>query len=460
MALPATVPDSGLVLDLDALRASAAWSHGFPSRMMVDAAASLLTPFPSWRGDEGSRPRLIIGPGVLAVSEVNPARAERTADRARESAWKGAALAGTDLLVPERLASAEDLLAQANGLASAGLADWSALDAPGRLVDHFAERAGHIEARKDREPERRIRSWSRKSRARMVRRLAELDYAPLFASGGVPAMLTLTYPGEWEVVAPSAAVCAGHLKALSKRFKRAWGVPLVGVWKREFQRRGAPHYHLLMVPPTGTVNGERFREWVGRAWSEVVAHPDPQQREWHRAAGTGVDYAEGMRARDPKRLAVYFSKHGAYAAKEYQNSAPDAWEGSVGRFWGVWGLESAARVVEVSHVEAIAAARTMRRWQRANGYRVQREVVRVSRTVDADTGELLREKVRRRRSGVWSGSRMRGRLGFVVVNDGAAFASALARHLDAVREDAQAREVATWLASPVRLRSVAARLDG
>ena len=34
----------------------------------------------------------------------------------------------------------------------------------------------------------------------------------------------------------------------------------------------------------------------------------PDVARLHRAAGTGVDYAEGARARDPKRLAIYFLK--------------------------------------------------------------------------------------------------------------------------------------------------------
>ena len=53
-------------------------------------------------------------------------------------------------------------------------------------------------------------------------------------------------------------------------FERAWKRKLIGVWKREFQRRGAPHYHILMVPPHGTVNGLGFREWLSQTWASIV----------------------------------------------------------------------------------------------------------------------------------------------------------------------------------------------
>ena len=35
-----------------------------------------------------------------------------------------------------------------------------------------------------------------------------------------------------------------------------------------------------------------FKSWLSLAWAEIVAHPDSEQRRRHRAAGTGVDYAD------------------------------------------------------------------------------------------------------------------------------------------------------------------------
>ena len=250
-----------------------------------------------------------------------------------------------------------------------------------------------------------------------MERLASLDYSALFVDDDgtdtVPAMVTLTYPGDWLAVAPTNAVVQGHIKALRKRWNREWGTwmdesapedhrgwrqrarsnPFVGVWKREFQRRGAPHYHLLIVPP----QHPKFRGWLSETWADIVGAAwcgretavlglldDGKEgivcceRHRHIAGGTGVDFREGARATDPRRLAVYFAKHGAYGVKEYQNEGPAAWleNGGLGRFWGVWGLPSAAEAVDVDPAVAQAVARTLRRLERSKRYQVSLRVLR------------------------------------------------------------------------------------
>ena len=288
---PARVPDT-----VDGL-----WSPAFPSPELVDAAAALLPAVREEAGRlaEGPRWELTVGPGMFAVATRDWARAERTAERQTEARRKD-----VDLAVAHHLATGE----------------WS--DPPPRAP---------------------ITGWSRKSRARMVRRLCELDYTPLYAAGRLPAMVTLTYPGDWETVVPTGPVLKAHMKALRKRYLRAWGEDWACVWKLEFQRRGAPHVHMLCTPPHGKGStGERFHVWLSRVWAEVVDHPDPEQRRRHELAGTALDYREGLRATDPRRVAAYFCKHGMLAAKEYQHQVPEAWQEpgrGPGRFWGVWNLD-------------------------------------------------------------------------------------------------------------------------
>ena len=53
-----------------------------------------------------------------------------------------------------------------------------------------------------------------------------------------------------------------------------------------------------------------------------MAHPNAEERRKHRAAGTGVDYAEGVRLSDPRRMAVYFANTGR---KDYQHHVPSEW---------------------------------------------------------------------------------------------------------------------------------------
>lgn len=381
------------------------WSPDFPSIEMLDQAAALVPRIrESLAGDtlvsEGPRPYIRIGPGVVEVRSKDYARADRSAQRER---------------------------------------DRHALDVDA-LAAYLAEHDGFPD---DPEPTREVTGWSRKSRANMVRTLGLIDFGPMFADHSrLPAMLTLTYPGDWLTVAPTGHEAKKHLKAFRKRYERAWGEPLMCVWKLEFQRRGAPHFHLLVVPPHGEVDGLGFRAWVSRAWADVVAHPDPEQYRRHVLAGTGVDYAEGLKARDPKRVAVYFLKHAQFASKEYQHDVPDEWKEpgkGPGRFWGYWGVAKETRTVELDQDVAVVAGRTMRRYSAAQ--QVTRETVRPrvkgGRPVSvypevigiAGAQFLTGRKVRYRKSRTRAG-RMKTNRGFLMVNSGPMFTAQLARVLN------------------------------
>jgi len=246
---------------------------------------------------------------------------------------------------------------------------------------------------------REVTAWSRKSRANMVRQMAAADWGPVFGSS-VPVMVTLTYPGEWESVAPDGETVKRHLDNFRRAWFHRWGSPLVGAWKLEFQRRGAPHFHLMV--PTPPVPPAEFRSWVSAVWARIVGHSDPVQYANHLMAGTGIDYANGARMRDPRRVAVYFLKHGTktHDGKEYQNAVPEQWQApgkGPGRFWGLWGVRVESARVFLSPADFVNLRRLLRRWSRANNRNLF----------------------------------IRGRLqgGWVAVNDGPAFAFTLSRAL-------------------------------
>jgi len=282
----------------------------------------------------------------------------------------------------------------------------------------------------------------------MTRALCELDYGQFLRPDSVPAMLTLTYPGDWLTVAPDGAAVKRHLAAFRRRWRRAWGTDPQGVWKLEFQARGAPHFHLLVVPPRGLAHdsvryGRRaFREWVSLTWADVVAHPDLIERMHHERAGTGIDFAEGLRHRDPKRIAVYFTKHGQFQAKEYQNVVPVAWREpgrGPGRFWGYWGLKRLTRAAELGPEQAIWAARIIRRHARAqrtthvvNALRTRGgRILRAVWDTIGLAGAYLLEQARptRRRRVRRRVDRLRNGAGWLSVNDGPRFATRIAAFL-------------------------------
>lgn len=361
----------------------------------------------AWSGHEGPRAQVTVAPGAVGVRRRNLARRERTAER--------------DLT---RHVKTVDQLAAFLGV-------------EGKFPDKPV-------------PRREITEWSRKSRANMTKALCEIDFSRMMSRGRTPAMVTLTYPGKWEMVVPTGAVAKAHLQELARRYDRAWGERPQGIWKLEFQRRGAPHFHLLMCPPHGVAlsrsdaagAGLPFRDWLSVVWADIVSHPDPIEHLNHLKAGTGIDYAEGMRASDPRRVSVYFTKHGQFAAKQYQHIVPELWQtpgAGPGRFWGYWQLDRMVWAVEVPDRDADVVARVLRRWSRAQ--LVLREV-RAPRMAGgriipkyhdviglagaqllASRGRLKHRKVRRRTE------RLRRGAGWVAVNDGASFAQQIAEYL-------------------------------
>lgn len=275
------------------------------------------------------------------------------------------------------------------------------------------------EKRDNWKPREKVVKWSDKSRSKMVERLATLDYSPFDIPDSLLAFITLTYPADWLAVVPTARSAKKHLHSLRKRFEREFERPFYAVWKMEFQRRGAPHFHLLAPVPSGM----GFSEWLSHAWADIVKHPDPDQRAKHLVAGTGVDRAKGMNSDTAQRISYYFSKHSSAnkGVKEYQNTPPQEWveAGSVGRFWGYWGVVPITREVMMSNADALFVARCLRRWQRANAKVIR---VKVWRT-DMRTGRRYQRTVRRRYR-VHTGSRA-----FRLVPDGSVFAETLGRFI-------------------------------
>jgi hypothetical protein len=412
------------------LRAIDALGLRFPSPEMVTAAAALFEPAAPWacgpkrRGteSESGRFRITVGPGVVRLGWTNPVRAEKVAERAVGRHQRDVDDAKLHVRNEPALAAGDD--------------DQSVVSSTRRsntAPNHHG--AGGV-----------ITEWSRKSRSAMCRTFAELDYSPLVESGRIPAMVTLTYPGEWEVVAPDGTSVKRHMVLWRKRFQREYGEPACYIWKLEFQRRGAPHIHLWMAPPMSPGrSGYSFARWLSETWAQVVDHPDPVQKDRHRLAGTAIDVRNGLKACDPKRLAIYFTKHSSpnlNGDKEYQHVVPELWRQpgrGPGRFWGVYGLKKAIAVVEVAQDTYLAARRIVRRWSRSQAIYgnpassfptavMPRTAARLVPRVAQNTGVVTRRRVRRRRAFCSQGG-LAG--GYALVNDGPAFASNLVAALSA-----------------------------
>lgn len=260
----------------------------------------------------------------------------------------------------------------------------------------------------------------------MVARFSSLDLSPLAEENdsALAVMITLTYPKNWEELVPTAFDAKSHLQQFRKRFERRFGRPFYAMWKAEFQRRGAVHFHIFTASPTSLME---FRDWVASTWTDVV-NPTPEtERLKHLQAGTALDVASGATIGDARMVAVYFSKHSSanFGAKEYQNSPPEKWvrAGSVGRFWGYWHLKPLEVEVRITRAEAIQMARVLRRWFRSKDF------TRIERVARVDSQGTIHYRRVRRRS-----RRMTGSFGFLALEDSVAISRELNRFLHLLRD--------------------------
>lgn len=207
-------------------------------------------------------------------------------------------------------------------------------------------------------------AWTRASIFRMRATIADLDLAPLFECGRAPLFLTFTLPDRWEQLAPTPRAFRDFLHKFKIYFVRSFGYSPVGIWKLEFQRRGAPHLHLLMSPPEGVAQSGRYKgldfsSWVRHVWADVVGEPDPLERAKHLVHGVDIRLYD-VEGRDARAVVDYFTKHGLFRDKGYQNELPQLWADAIAagepsaHFWGVWRLQ---RALVARRLDVRAAAR-------------------------------------------------------------------------------------------------------
>lgn len=270
---------------------------------------------------EGSWPELVIAPGLVRIRRRDASaydRAQRRIQHQREMRARH-----RDSLLKRRI--------------YAPMALWMSDDEIEREISDGKTRTRGSIAR-----------WSARSQTRMIQRILSLDLHAIVAGVRTPVMVTLTLPDKWLEVAPDSDTMAAKFDAFRRAYDDRFGEAR-WIWKREFQLRGAPHYHLWLVPPTDDLL--KFQRQLRAMWSRALKITDVDDFRKSVRYGVSVDRAEGMRARDPRRLAFYFLKESGNAGtKAYQNEPPAAWKEneSVGRYWGVRRIATAEQVVTLA----------------------------------------------------------------------------------------------------------------
>ncbi len=148
------------------------------------------------------------------------------------------------------------------------------------------------------------------------------------------SMITLTYGQHYPT---DGREVKQHLKRLLAVLRRVFGVAHY-LWFLEFQKRGAPHYHIFVDRLKGT---EAERHGLAIAWvSECIRYRAMlgQQgiRGWdaneevHKMVHVASHHSTWENFREAEGARRYCTK---YASKPYQKEVPQNYR-NVGRFWG------------------------------------------------------------------------------------------------------------------------------
>lgn len=222
-----------------------------------------------------------------------------------------------------------------------------------------------------------ISGFSASSRRTLLALVNSIDVEAL--AGATNFFVGLTFPGDpkWNTFCPRAA--KEMLRAFIKRHRRAWG-PLPIIWKLEPQKRGAPHFHLIVFGLPKVFCWNDYRAWIARNWYEVVGSDEP------------AHFRSGYSATKLESWGGVLS----YAAKYVAKVCGSNWV-NPGRFWGVEGrklLPIRFKVQEVPGRRAVVMRRQLRRLaehQKTGRYKVISEKGKVSRRwISPKHAEFLR----------------------------------------------------------------------
>ena len=157
-----------------------------------------------------------------------------------------------------------------------------------------------------------IQAFSAASRKRLFQELHKLIFKSV-------TFITLTYPEKFPT---SSEVYKAHLKEWRRRFERRFG-KVQGVWRLEFQGRGAPHFHIMYLDCPFIPIHDLCWEWKSITHTYDMAHEQ-----------NGVDLKLITDAKESRLIAKYLSK---YIAKVDKRTVKDGRE-HTGRYWGRWNI--------------------------------------------------------------------------------------------------------------------------
>ena len=166
----------------------------------------------------------------------------------------------------------------------------------------------------------RISGFSKAARWRMKLRVNKMKLPK--GEAGLPSFVTLTYPGD--DYSHDSKTWKRDLDTLFKRMKRKFPLSSA-IWKLEPQKRGAPHFHLLVwgVNDDRVMADLHLMQWLPAVWHTIVG----SSQAAHLVRGVLVKSVWSWGG-----IQSYLSK---YMSKLPDGELSSDWE-YPGRWWGVF----------------------------------------------------------------------------------------------------------------------------
>ena len=161
-----------------------------------------------------------------------------------------------------------------------------------------------------------ITGFSSDSRKRMLEMINMLEFRRVI-------FVTLTYPA---VFPEDGKQVKEHLRRFRARVEKKYGKLRI-VWRMEYQKRGAPHFHLIILDGPFIC-----RWWLSKAW--VMSNDTKSWKNF--LFGSNI---KGIAQKgDSQKVINYVCKY-AGKVEEHVRSDENEW---CGRFWGKWNIEKPA----------------------------------------------------------------------------------------------------------------------
>jgi hypothetical protein len=127
-----------------------------------------------------------------------------------------------------------------------------------------------------------------------------------------------------------------------------------GIWRLEAQRRGAPHYHMMLwtYRPFTAADLDQLRDWMNKTWYRIVGSGDSKHLMGH-----GVTIEQTNTEQDIFSCMGYLNK---YLGKDSVHPDSQVFTNPVGRYWGVWGKKELLKKPDEIELTGKAYARVRR----------------------------------------------------------------------------------------------------